>query len=63
MGELSAAEVLAIERALCAAIGWVSAGINEGNHQVGQETIRRLQQAAIYFSRLSAPNTTPSDET
>lgn len=41
----------AMERALCGAIGWLSAGANEGNNAVYQETHKRLAVAAGYFAR------------
>lgn len=44
-------ECLATERAICGAIGWISATANEGNNPVYQETVKRLAVAAGYFSR------------
>lgn len=42
----------AVERAICGAIGWLSAGANEANNGVYQETVKRLAAAASHFHRL-----------
>ncbi len=47
-------EYAAIERAICGAIGWISAGANEGNNSVYQETVKRLALAAAHFSKLAS---------
>jgi len=53
--ELTPQKAAQIRNAICGAIGWISAGRNEGNNAVAGETVNNLAEAAAYFETKCSP--------